>query len=208
MSSKASARSRAPGRRCRRSSSAWARRRCSASSPGRPTRAPRAWGRTTLTPGPETGAWLEFYPAAFGTSGLRGQRRPVRPLRLRLRRRDDARERHRRRHTFRDFLGGIKVRIPIGMFIPNVSVAYGQQVVRDRADAERHRPAQARLSVHPAGARGARDSVRPRSRWTRRAAYLMVLDPGSGADHIRSSRVLSEGDVVWHRRGGVASRSG
>ena len=28
----------------------------------------------------------------------------------------------------RDFLAGLKVRIPLGMMIPNISVAYGQQL--------------------------------------------------------------------------------
>ena len=119
-------------------------------------------------------------------AGLRRQRRPVRPFRLRLRRRDDARERHRRRRLkFRDFLGGIKVRIPFGTFIPNVSVAYGQQVFEIAQTQNTHGPAQARLSVRPAGAGGARDLHAHGRAGRRRSPTCMVLDPGSGADHIR-----------------------
>ena len=85
-------------------------------------------GPYSLTPGPETGAWLEFYPAAFGSLGLRRQRRPrsaasttASASATTLANGNDVATK------FRDFLAGIKVRIPFGTFIPNVSVAYGQQ---------------------------------------------------------------------------------
>ncbi len=96
----------------RRWSSAWAPRRCSASSAGRPTRRAAGLGPYSLTPGPETGAWLEFYPAAFGTSGfaanvgLFGRFDYGFGVATTLANGMDVATK------FRDFMAGLKVRIP------------------------------------------------------------------------------------------------
>src|SRR6185369_10441221 len=88
---------------------------------------------------------------------------------------------------FRDFQGGLKVRIPLGTFVPNVELAYGQQVFeiaqqQNMADL----PQLAYQFVRPA--LGTRVFIAPTIALDVTAGYLLVLDPGSGADHIKSSR--------------------
>jgi hypothetical protein len=144
-------------------------------------------GPYNLTPGPETGAWLEFYPAAFGSQGfaanvgLFGRFDYGFGVATTLANGSDVAT------SFRDYLGGIKVRIPNGSFIPNVSVAYGQQVFEiAQTQNATDLPKLAYQFIRPAV--GARLMLAPTIALDVAAAYLMVLDPGSGADHIRSSR--------------------
>jgi len=144
-------------------------------------------GPYTLTPGPETGLWLEFYPAAFGTSGfaanvgLFGRFDYGVGVSTTLANGDEAATK------FRDFLGGLKVRIPMGTFIPNVSLAYGQQVFEiAQQQTMTDLPQLAYVFVRPA--LGARVILAPEVSLDITAAYLQVLDPGSGGDHIRSAR--------------------
>ncbi len=144
-------------------------------------------GPYNLTPGPETGAWLEFYPAAFGSQGfaanvgLFGRFDYGFGVATTLANGTDVAT------SFRDYLGGIKVRIPTGTFIPNVSVAYGQQVFEiAQTQNTTDLPKVAYQFIRPA--LGARVILSPTLAMDAAVAYLMVLDPGSGADHIRSSR--------------------
>ena len=84
-------------------------------------------GPYSLTPGPEAGVWLEFYPGAFATEGFAANIGLI------------ARYDYGFGVTsytpgggdvgtkYQDFLAGLKVRIPLGTFTPNFSVAYGEQ---------------------------------------------------------------------------------
>jgi hypothetical protein len=145
-------------------------------------------GPYNLTPGPETGAWLEFYPAAFGTQGFAAN--------VGLFGRFDygfgvattlADRTTEVATSFRDYLGGIKIRIPTASFIPNVSVAYGQQVFEiGQQQNGTDLPKLAYQFIRPA--LGARIMLAPTIALDAALAYLMVLDPGSGADHIKSAR--------------------
>jgi len=144
-------------------------------------------GPYKLTPGPETALWFEFYPAAFGTSGfaanvgLFGRFDYGFGVATTLANGEDVATK------FRDFLGGLKVRIPMGTFIPNVSLAYGQQVFEIAQQQNMtDLPQLAYVFVRPA--LGARVILAPTAALDITAAYLQVLDPGSGADHIRSAR--------------------
>ena len=87
---------------------------------------------------------------------------------------------------FRDFMGGLKVRIPLGSIIPNVSVGYGQQTFEIApAMSTLDLPQLAYPFVRPAPARAylrARGRHRPRRRVPDGASI-----PGSGAGY-RSSR--------------------
>jgi hypothetical protein len=144
-------------------------------------------GPYKLTPGPETGLWLEFYPAALGTSGfaanvgLFGHFNYGFGVATTLANGMDAPTK------FRDFLGGLKVRIPVGTFTPNISVAYGQQVFEiAQQQTPTDLPKLAYQFVRPA--LGARILFTPIVAMDFVAGYLVVLDPGSGADHLRSAR--------------------
>ena len=144
-------------------------------------------GPYNLTPGPETGLWAEFYPAAFGTTGfaanvgLFGRFDYGFGVATTLASGKDAAT------TFRDFMGGIKVRIPMGMFNPNVSIGYGQQIFaiaqqNDMADL----PQLAYQFVRPSA--GARIVFSPQVALDAALGYLLVLDAGSGGSYIRSTR--------------------
>jgi hypothetical protein len=144
-------------------------------------------GPYSLTPGPETGLWLEFYPAAFGSGGfaanvgLFGRFDYGFGVATTLANGMDAATK------FRDFMAGLKVRIPMGTFTPNVSVAYGQQVFEiAQQNTMADLPQLAYQFVRPA--LGTRMMFTPTVSLDLSAGYLLVLDPGSGADHIRSTR--------------------
>jgi hypothetical protein len=144
-------------------------------------------GPYSLTPGPETGLWLEFYPAAFGSNGfaanvgLFGRFDYGFGVATTLANGMDAATK------FRDFMAGLKVRIPMGTFTPNLSVAYGQQVFEiAQQNTMADLPQLAYAFVRPAV--GTRIAFTPTVGLDVTAGYLAVLDPGSGADHIRSAR--------------------
>jgi hypothetical protein len=143
-------------------------------------------GPYSLTPGPETGAWLEFYPAAFGTSGfaanvgLFGRFDYGFGVATTLQNQDVVKT------TFRDFLAGLKVRIPMGSFVPNVSVAYGLQLFAiDPQNTPADIPQVAYQFVRPA--LGGRAFFTPGVWADFSLGYLMVLNPGSGTNYVRGS---------------------
>jgi hypothetical protein len=173
-------------------------------------------GPYSLTPGPETGLWLELYPAALGTSGFAanvgiiGQFDYGFGVATTLANHTDVST------TFRDFLGGLKVRIPLGTFIPNVSVAYGQQVF---AVAQQQNmmdlPQLAYSFVRPA--LGTRVLFSPEAALDVTAGYLAVLDPGSGANQVRSTRFFPKttaygidvsASVSYRITGAIGARGG
>src|SRR4029078_13208654 len=84
-------------------------------------------------------------------------------------------------------LAGLKVRIPSGTFTPNVSISYGQQVFEIAQ--QQNIPDLPKLAyqfIRPAA--GARIMFAPEIALDAALGYLLVLDPGSGADFIKSSR--------------------
>jgi hypothetical protein len=143
-------------------------------------------GPYSLTPGPETGAWLEFYPAAFGGSGfganigLYGSFNYGFGVSTTTAAGVDAPT------AFRDFMGGLKVRLPLGTVIPNVSIGYGQQSFQISAVGNANDLPHLNYQFVRAGA-GTRILVTPAVSVDVGAAYLMVLDPGSGIGQIKSS---------------------
>jgi hypothetical protein len=85
---------------------------------------------------------------------------------------------------FRDFLAGLKLRVPFGGFVPNLSIAYGQQVFSIAQQMTmQDLPQLAYQFVRFAP--GARMFFTPTVVLDVGAAYLLVLDPGSGANSIR-----------------------
>jgi len=173
-------------------------------------------GPYSLTPGPQTGLWFEFYPAAFGTTGfaanvgLYGTLNYGFGVATTLASGKDAPT------TFRDFQAGLKVRIPVGTFIPNLSVGYGQQVFaiaqqNDTSDL----PQLTYQFVRPA--LGTRVVLAPTVVLDVTAGYLMVLDPGSGANQLRSARyfpkatsygIEASASVAFRLSGAIGARAG
>jgi len=143
-------------------------------------------GPYSLTPGPETGLWLEFYPAALGTNGFAANVGLFGSFDFGFGVATTLANGKNVATKFRDFLAGIKLRIPIGTFIPNVSVAYGQQLFEIAPqNSTLDIPQVAYSFVRPS--LGARVLLTPDISLDASAGYLAVLDPGSGANHVRSS---------------------
>jgi hypothetical protein len=143
-------------------------------------------GPYALTPGPETGLWLEFYPAALGTNGFAANVGLFGSFDFGFGVATTLANGANVATKFRDFLAGIKLRIPIGTFVPNVAVSYGQQVFEIAPqNPSRDIPQVAYSFVRPS--LGARWLLTPTVSLDASAGYLAVLDPGSGANHIRSS---------------------
>jgi hypothetical protein len=143
-------------------------------------------GPYSLSPGPETGLWLDFYPAAFGTSGFAsnvgifGHFNYGFGVATTLANGDVVST------TFRDFLGGVKVRIPFGTFIPNASIGYGQQIFAVAPQmTPQDLPQLAYQFVRPA--LGARIMFAPTVALDLSAGYLLVMNPGSGANYVRAA---------------------
>lgn len=143
-------------------------------------------GPYSLTPGPETGAWFEFYPAAFGTAGFAANVGLFGRLDYGFGVATTLANSTNVATKFRDFMAGLKVRIPLGMMIPNVSVAYGQQTFEIApAMSTLDLPKVAYSFIRPA--LGTRVVFAPGVALDVAAAYLMVIDPGSGAGYVKGS---------------------
>jgi len=173
-------------------------------------------GPYTLSPGPETGMWLEFYPAAFGTSGFAanvgifGRFDYGFGVATTLANGDVVSTK------FRDFLAGLKVRVPMGTFIPNASIAYGSQTfeIAQQGTAQ-DLPQLAYAFIRPA--LGTRVMFAPTVAMDVAAAYLMVLDPGSGAGHVRAPNFFPDAtsagfevsaSVGFRLTGSIGARTG
>lgn len=141
-------------------------------------------GPYSLSPGPQTGLWLEFYPAAFGSSGFAANIGVIAQFNYGFGvattlANDDVVE-----TKFRDFFAGAKLRVPFGGFVPSLSIAYGQQVFAIAQQMTmQDLPQLAYQFVRFAP--GARMYFTPTVALDVSAAYLLVLDPGSGANSIR-----------------------
>jgi hypothetical protein len=173
-------------------------------------------GPYSLTPGPETGLWLELYPAALGTSGFAANVGIIGSFDYGFGVATTLANHADVATTFRDFLGGLKVRVPLGTFIPSASVAYGQQVF---AVAQQQNmmdlPQLAYSFVRPA--LGTRVLFSPEAALDVTAGYLAVLDPGSGANQVKSSRFFPKAtaygidvsvSVAYRLTGAIRARGG
>jgi hypothetical protein len=143
-------------------------------------------GPYSLTPGPQTGAWLEFYPAAFGSSGFGANIGLYGSLNYGFGVSTNTTAGRDIPTAFRDFMGGLKVRIPFGSVIPNVSVGYGQQAFQISATGNNSDLPHLNYQFVRLGA-GTRIQVTPMVSIDLGAAYLLVLNAGSGTGEIKSS---------------------
>jgi hypothetical protein len=144
-------------------------------------------GPYNLTPGPETGLWFEFYPAAFGTSGFASNVGLFGHFNYGFGVATTLANGANMQTSFHDYLAGLKVRIPSGTFTPNVSISYGQQAFEIAQQQNmQDLPKLGYQFIRPAA--GARIMFAPTIALDAALGYLLVLDPGSGADFIKSSR--------------------
>jgi hypothetical protein len=84
----------------------------------------------SLSPGPEVGGWLEAYPAAFMTTGFAANIGIFGSFNYGIGAKSRTPANTELTTKYQDFLVGLKVRIPLGMFNPYVSAAYGGQTFK------------------------------------------------------------------------------
>jgi hypothetical protein len=173
-------------------------------------------GPYALTPGPETGLWLEFYPAALGSSGFAANVGIFGSFNYGFGVATTLANGNNVPTTFRDYLAGLKVRIPFGTIIPSASVAYGQQLFEIAQQQNTLDLPQLAYSFVRPGL-GTRVMFTPEVALDVNAAYLLVLDPGSGADHIRAARYFPKAtaygidvsaSIAYRLTGAVGVRAG
>ena len=81
----------------------------------------------SLTPGPEISGWLETYPAAFATDGFAANIGLYGHFNYGIGASSKTPAGQMLTTKYSDFMGGLKIRIPVGSFIPYVAAAYGLQ---------------------------------------------------------------------------------
>ncbi len=84
-------------------------------------------GNYSLSPGAEAGLWLEVYPAAFSMSGLAANIGVFAHYAHGFGTTSSTPGNGSVATAYQDFLGGVKLRFPLGMLTPNVNLAYGRQ---------------------------------------------------------------------------------
>jgi hypothetical protein len=173
-------------------------------------------GPYSLTPGPETGLWLEFYPAALGTTGFAANVGLFGSFNYGFGVATTLANGSNAPTTFRDFQGGLKVRMPLGTIVPNMSIAYGQQLFEiAQQQAMTDLPKLAYSFIRPG--LGTRLQFPPAIALDIALGYLMVLDPGSGPDQVRSARFFPKTtaygidasvSVAYRLTGAIGARAG
>jgi hypothetical protein len=141
-------------------------------------------GPYSLSPGPEAGLWLEFYPAAFVTNSFAANIGLF------------ARYAHgfgvtsytpnsgEVGTTYQDFLGGLKVRFPLGTFTPYANVAYGEQTFGLTGAGTQLTPAVDYTFIRIGG--GTRIKIADPASIDVTAAFLSVTGVGSEAGQVAS----------------------
>jgi hypothetical protein len=138
----------------------------------------------SLSPGPETGVWLEAYPAAFATSGFAANIGLFGSFNYGFGATSKTPTGTSLTTKYQDFLAGLKVRIPLGNFQPYVSGAFGQQKFQ-LLPADPSRPNFNYTMIHAGG--GARVQFTPSVDGDLGLGFLIVRDLGSVAGEVASS---------------------
>jgi hypothetical protein len=135
----------------------------------------------SLSPGPQVGVWFEAFPAAFATDGFAANIGLFGQFDYGFGAASKTPAGATLTTKYQDFLAGLKIRFPLGTFIPYVAGAYGmQKFALTPADPTRPNFNYALVS---AGA-GARVQITPALDLDVAAAYLHVLNPGSTAGEV------------------------
>ena len=137
----------------------------------------------SLAPGPEVTTWLEAYPAAFATDGFAGNIGLFGSFNLGFGASSKTMAGTILTTKYQDFLAGLKIRIPLGSFIPYIAGAYGMQKFHLEPAAP-ERPNVNYSLVH-AGA-GARIQVTPALDIDVSGGYVAILNPGKAAGEVAS----------------------
>jgi hypothetical protein len=150
------------------------------------TQANGALAPYSLKPGPELALWLETYPAAFMTDGFAGNIGIYGHFNYGLgaSSKTPPPENQTLTTKYYDFLAGVKIRIPLGTFLPYVAGAYGmQKFALTPTDVSRPNFNYTFVS----GGAGTRIQLTPALDIDLGAAFLYVLNPGSAAGEVASN---------------------
>jgi hypothetical protein len=150
------------------------------------TQANGALAPYSLKPGPELALWLETYPAAFMSEGFAGNIGLYGHFNYGLGASSKTPPPQSQTLTtkYYDFLGGIKIRIPLGTFLPYVAGAYGMQKFA-LTPTDPTRPNFNYTFV--SGGAGTRIQLTPAFDIDLSAAFLYVLNPGSATGEVASN---------------------
>jgi hypothetical protein len=142
-------------------------------------------GPYSLSPGPQAGVWLEFYPGAFATDGIAANVGLFARydygfgVTSRTQAGGDVSTK------YQGFVAGLKLRVPLGTFAPFGTLAYGNQSFRLTAEGTpADLPAVAYNFVHMG--LGARIKFTPSISLDVAGAFLIVTDPGSEPGQVAS----------------------
>jgi hypothetical protein len=126
-----------------------------------------------LSPGPQAALWLEAYPAAFATGGFAANIGIIGRLDYGFGVSSKTPAGAVLNTTFRSYHVGLKVRFPMGTFVPYVSAAYGAQTFAVNGG---NVPAFEYKLIRPAV--GTRIELSPAMDIDIAAGYVLVTDPG------------------------------
>lgn len=140
----------------------------------------------SLSPGPEVGGWFEAYPAAFMTTGFAANIGIFGSFNYGIgaKSRTPAPANTELTTKYQDFLVGLKVRIPLGMFNPYVSGAYGGQTFKLEPGAA-DRPNFNYSFIRPGA--GVRIQATPMIDIDVSAGFLLVNGLGTQAGEVKSA---------------------
>ena len=136
---------------------------------------------TPLSPGPEVALWLEAFPLAFITDGFAANIGLYGNFDYGLGASSNRDDGTKLTTKYQDFLAGLKVRIPIGSFIPYLAGGYGMQKF-SLEPAAPDRPNFNYAFVTAGG--GARIQFTPALDLDLGAGFLYVLNPGKAAGEV------------------------
>jgi hypothetical protein len=141
-----------------------------------------------VEPGPEIRTALEVFPAAFATTGFAANIGLFGQLDYGFGVKSKAMSGARLTTNYYDFIAGLKVRIPIGIWTPYVTGGYGGQVFQLQGqDATTGPPVPSVSYKFIRGGLGTRVRFSPMFDLDVGAGYVYVTDPGSAAGDIKSS---------------------
>ena len=173
-------------------------------------------GPYSLTPGPEAGVWLEFYPAAFATGGFAANIGLVARYDYGFGVTSRTASGGDVGTKYQDFLAGLKLRIPLGTFTPHLAVELGEQGFRLTAEGTPQDLPAMDYSFVRIGA-GTRVQFTPEVALDVSGAFLAVTNPGSGAGQVASASYFPNtkayavdfgASVAMHVTGSIGARAG
>jgi len=139
----------------------------------------------SLSPGPESGVWIEAYPAAFATDGFAANVGLFGNFNYGFGASSKTPGGQTLTTKYQDFLAGLKVRIPLGNVQPYLAGAFGQQKFHlEPAATDNSRPNFNYTVIHAGG--GARIQFTPSVDADVGAGFLIVRNLGSGAGEVAS----------------------